>query len=124
MYTKVVSRNDSVELAKAKQDYSDTKTKIENMDPDTFSYKEGQQYRRAIGVPDAGYGVLKNTDKVNVACYYFVVEYVDDYSDYVGATIQHGNTTITLQKKLKYAQQSRGYNNKLDGRCCVRIDVI
>lgn len=115
MYVKIVPKSDPDELANAKLDYNDTLTKINENHPDTISYKEGRQSRRAIGIADVGYGILRKDGKDDVPSYYFVVEYADDYSDFAGATIYcQDNKTIVLSSKV---DKNRGYNNKLDGNC-------
>lgn len=71
--------------------------------PDTISNKTGQPPRRAVEISVEGPGVLKKESKVDVPCYYFVLQYADDYSDYSGGCIvcQNGTSIELEDDKLK-----------------------
>lgn len=118
MYVRIAPTSDSVELSKAKKDYKETNKKINENHPDTWVSKPGKQFRRAIGIPEEGNGLLTKEGQEPIPCYYFVTEYTDDYSDYGGATIYcRDNQTIEL-KTISYGERkNRGVNNKLDGKC-------
>lgn len=96
MYVRIAPKSDLDEVNDAQLEYEDTKKKIEEKHPATVSRKTNQIDRRVIGITDFGFGSLTKKGEETVACYYFVVEYCDGYSDYGGGIIfcQDGKSSI------------------------------
>lgn len=110
MYVRIAPQNDYDE---AKSDYEEVKKKIDGNHPDTISFKPGHVLRRAIKIPAEGFGTLKKEGRDDVLCYYFVVQYSDDYSDYEGGIIEcfDGYSIELAEEKGKQSD----YNHTLKG---------
>lgn len=116
MYVRIAPQSGS-ECNATVKDYHDTKDKIAKKHADTIKHKTGQLPRRAIKIPAVGNGLIvaAGDDLPDVGVYYFVVEYVDGYSDYVGGTIYcDSNKVIKLSSKIPV---DRTYDNQFDGNC-------